>query len=176
MLSFWCYCHDHATLKAIKHFKPKLMWKTIHHCRLQQWGKTYYLLGSCWNWFLHELAGKIMSTWMINYSASKQLHLFTVFPKTRITNSLNISDMVKCQAVCSSIFLLQDVHLCCHGALVCGLKSKWRDEEEWKHYVSNKILRHISFMQCDHGWTTKSKPFRGIMERILGYIAKRCRG
>lgn len=116
-----------------------------------------------------------MSTRMINYSASKQFHLLPVFPKTRITNSLNISDMIKCQAVCSSIFLLQDVHLSCHGALVCGLKSKWRDEEEWKQYVSNKILRHISFMQCDHCWTTKSNPLGGIMERILGYIAKRCR-
>lgn len=114
-----------------------------------------------------------MSTRMINYSLNKQLHLFVVYPKTRITNSLSLSGMIKCQAVCSSIFLLQDVHLCCHGVLVCGLKREWRDEEEWKHYVSNKILRHISFMQCDHGWTTKSNPLRGIMGKIL--YSKRCR-
>lgn len=49
-------------------------------------------------------------------------------------------------------------------------RRKWRDEEEWKHYVSNKILRHISFMQRGHGRATTSNPHQ---EQRRGEILRR---
>lgn len=77
--------------------------------------------------------------------------------------------MIKCWTLCSVIFLWQDVHLCCHGVLVWGSKREWREEEEWKHNVSNKILRHISFTQCDHSWSTKSNTLGGVISKVLKY-------
>lgn len=47
---------------------------------------------------------------------------------------------------------MHDVHPCCHSVLVWGVgcgdggwNGEWRDEKEWKHNMTTKILRHFLY-------------------------------
>lgn len=175
-MRFWCYSYYLSILDVTRAHVNK---RTSTQ-RLLQLAETECFKGPYCSLFPLVWAPYIMSCKMINCSVNKQLHLSVVYPQNKNRGTLSTSPTWENVRRCAHLFsFLQDVHPCCHGVLVCGLEKRAKEmSEEWKHYVSDKILRHTSlFMQCGHGWTTTSSPppSSGASRRkILGQYGRGC--